>query len=117
MGETSADEIALKSGEDSDKKGVDIFKRNPLTESYENEKSLAADIAMYEKDIIDKYHKLDLYRAKNKPRSKISFNDLTLTENLNYIKHNLTNSDDAFKMFSIIQAKYPSNPEIAASIV
>ncbi len=54
---------------------------------------MAADVAMYEKKIVDQYHKLDVYRAKGKERSKISFNDLTLVENLNYIKHNLKNSD------------------------
>ncbi len=32
MGETSADELALKSGEDSDKsKGIDILRSNPLS--------------------------------------------------------------------------------------
>ena len=118
MGETSADELALKSGEDSDKaKGIDILRSSPLTQSYENEKQLAADVALYEKEIIDKFHKLDVYRAKNKSRSKISFTDLTLTENLNYIKYNLKNSDEAFELFKITQDKYSNNPELAASII
>ena len=78
---------------------------------------MAAEIAQYEKNIIDQYHKLDVYRTKGKDRSKISFNDLTLQENLNYIKYNLKNSDDAFKMFEIVQRKYQSNPEIPASII
>ena len=116
LGETSADELALKSGEDSDKR-VDIVRASGLAQSYEDEQRLAAQVAQYEKEIIDKYHKLDLYRAKGKPRAKISFNDMTLVENLSYIKHNLQTSEQAFELFKITQVKYESNPEIAASIV
>lgn len=91
LGETSADELALKSsGEES---GIDILKPNKISESFDSEQRLAADVASYEKQIIDKYHNLDVYRAKGKHRSKISFNDLSLSENLNYIKHNLKNTD------------------------
>jgi hypothetical protein len=57
---------------------------------------MAAEIERYEKQVIDNYHKLDVYRAKGKERSKISFNDLTLQENLNYIKFNLKNTEEAF---------------------
>jgi hypothetical protein len=78
---------------------------------------MAAEVAQYEQKIIDEYHKLDVYRAKGKERSKISFNDLTVQENLNYIKYNLKNSEEAFKMFEITQRKYQQNPEIPASIV
>lgn len=78
---------------------------------------MAADIAKYEKHIVDQYHQLDLYRTKGKKRAKISFNDLTLQENLNYIKFNLKNSNDAFELYNITQAKYNVNPEIPASIV
>jgi hypothetical protein len=58
-----------------------------------------------------------VYRAKGKDRSRISFNDLTMPENLNYIKYNLQNSEDAFKMFEITQTKYESSPEIPAAII
>ena len=58
-----------------------------------------------------------MYRAKGKDRSRISFNDLTMPENLNYIKYNLQNSEDAFKMFEITQTKYESSPEIPAAII
>lgn len=78
---------------------------------------MAADIELYEKKIVDQYHKLDLYRSKGKTKNKISFNDLTLQENLNYIKFNLQNSDEAFKLFEITKTKFENNPEIAASIV
>ena len=58
-----------------------------------------------------------MYRAKGKDQSRISFNDLTLPENLNYIKYTLRNSDEAIKLFEITQAKFEASPEIPASIV
>ena len=47
----------------------------------------------YEKEIVQEYHQLDLYRTKDKNRNKISFSDLTVQECLNYIKYNVQNSD------------------------
>jgi hypothetical protein len=92
------------SGEDSQ---VDIVKgRGSVAEKYDSDKQLAAEVATYEQHIIEKYHQMDLYRAKDKPRSKISFNDLTLTENLNYIKRHLKNSDEAFELFTITKDKF-----------
>lgn len=90
LGETSADELALKSGEDSDK--IDVLRPSTLAQSYDSEKQMAAEVALYERKIVDEYHNLDLYRAKGKSRGKISFKDLSLSENLNYIKHNLKDS-------------------------
>lgn len=59
---------------------------------------------------------LDIYRAKGKSRKQVSFNDLSLHENLNYIKYNLKNSDEAFEMFRITKENFET-PEIAAAIV
>jgi 3-oxoacyl-[acyl-carrier-protein] synthase III len=42
---------------------------------------------------------------------------LTLPENLNYIKYNLKNSDEAFELFKITSLKFESSPEIPASII
>lgn len=72
---------------------VDILKPNKVAQAYDTDQRLSADLMQYEKQVIEKYHGMDVYRAKGKARSKISFTDLTLTENLNYIKHNLKNSD------------------------
>lgn len=72
---------------------------------------------MYEAAVVDKYNALDLYRSKQKSKSKISFNDLTLEENLNYIKYSLKTSDEAFKLFEITKEKFKSSPDIACSIV
>jgi hypothetical protein len=115
LGETSADELALKSGDESDK--LDIVRTSNLSESYDKEKQMAAEVANYERKVIDEYHKLDLYRAKDKPRAKITFNDLTLTENLNYIKHNLKDSNEAMELFQTTRKKFGNSPEIAASLV
>ena len=61
---------------------------------------------------------LDLYRAKGKTKSKISFNDMTLEENLNYIKYTLKDSDEAFKLFEITRDTFGSlTPEIPAALV
>ena len=66
-----------------------------MTEAYDNERQLAGEVAGYEKRIVEQYHRLDVYRAKGKDRRRISFNDLTLPENLNYIKYSLKNSEEA----------------------
>lgn len=43
---------------------------------------------------------MDVYRAKDISRNKISFADLTIQENLNYIKYTLKNSEEAFELFA-----------------
>lgn len=40
-------------------------------------------------EVVKEHLNLDLYRRYGKTQGKISFNDLTLHENLNYIKHTL----------------------------
>ena len=44
----------------------------------------------------------DLFKLKGKSRGQISFNDLTLEENLCYIKYDLANTHEAFKVFKIL---------------
>ena len=60
---------------------------------------------------------MDLYRSKGLSHSKISFNDLTLQENLNYIKYDLKNTHEAFKLFDITKEKFNYTSEIAASLI
>lgn len=50
---------------------------------------MANEIQSYEEKVMEQHYKLDIYRAKDKSRNKISFKDLTLSENLNYVKYNL----------------------------
>lgn len=58
-----------------------------------------------------------MYRAKNK--KTISFTDLTLQENLNYIKYTLKDSKEAFQMFDILSKNKdePIPVEVPASII
>jgi hypothetical protein len=77
---------------------------------------MAADIELYEKKIVDEFHKLDIYRTKGKSKTKISFNDLTLHENLNYIKFTLKDTQEAFSLFDITKTKFIGG-EIPASII
>lgn len=80
-------------------------------------RNAAVEVQTYEAAVVDKFNALDLYRTKGKSRSKISFNDLSLEENLNYIKHTLKTSDDAFKLFEITKEKFKSTPDISCAIV
>jgi len=45
LGETSADEIALKSGEDSAGGSIDIIRTSRLSKSFDEEGQMAAEIA------------------------------------------------------------------------
>lgn len=84
---------------------------------YDDARDRAAMIEGYEKQIVDKYNAMDLYRSKNKSQSKISFNDLSLEENLNFVKYNLKNTHEAFKLFLITQEKFKEQPALSASII
>ena len=61
---------------------------------------------------------LDIYRAKGKTRSKISFNDLSVQENLNYIKYTLKDSQEAFDLFKVTRDTFGEyTAEIPAALV
>lgn len=84
---------------------------------YDEARDRAGQIEAYEQEIVDKYNAMDLYRNKGKSWSKISFNDLSLEENLNYIKYNLKSSHEAYKLFLITQDKFQDQPLIPAQII
>ena len=92
MGETSADELALRSASDMSDNEMDIYKTDDITSSYERAQKLSNSMKDYESELVKEHLQLDIYRAKGKSRNKISFNDLTLHENLNYIKYTLKDS-------------------------
>ena len=81
---------------------------------YDQAKQAASYIQQYESKIVDQHSKLDIYKSKGLSYSKISFNDLTLLENLNYIKFNLKNTEEAFKLFDITKQKFSDRPDIAS---
>ena len=77
LGETSADELAVvtPTGSSGD---LEIFRESTVSNKYEEAKLIAASVEQYEKQVVSEHLNLDLYRRKNKSRSNISFNDLTL---------------------------------------
>lgn len=67
--------------------------------------------------IVQEHLNLDIYRAKGKSRSKISFNDLTLQESLNYIKYTLKDSKEALNMFLITKEHFGYSADIPAALI
>jgi hypothetical protein len=96
---TSADELVMKSSSSAGE--VEIFRQSPVSQKIDEAREAAVNIKVFEDKVVDHYLGLDLYRSKNLNYKKISFNDLTLEQNVNYIKYNIKNSDDAIKMFKI----------------
>jgi len=59
-----------------------------------------------------------MYLAKGKSMSAISFNDLTIEENLTYVKFNLKDVQEAFDMFEITKNKFEGyGPELPAALI
>ncbi len=57
--------------------------------------NLATAVADYEQVVVQDHLALDLYRAKGKKYSQISFNDLSVHEQLNYVKYSLKDTREA----------------------
>ena len=118
LGETSADELVLKSSSDFSDTEIDIYKTDEIAANYQRAQKLSNAVKDYESELVQEHLSLDLYRAKGKTKNKISFNDMTLEENLNYIKYTLKDSDEAFKLFEITRDTFGSlTPEIPAALV
>ena len=81
--------------------GMQIFRKSPLSASLDEASATSHAITEYEKAIVANHEATDLYRLKGKSKAQISFNDLSLEENLRYIKYDLENSHEAFKLFKI----------------
>jgi len=96
---------------------MQIFRQSELSKKYDEARELACEMETYEDNIVRKYYDQDLYLSKGKTRSKITFNDLTLEENLNYVKYTLKNSNDAFEIFDQTKEKFQDVPDLAAAIV
>ena len=65
----------------------------------------------YETELVNEHLSLDLYRSKGKTRNKISFKDLSLQENLNYIKYTLKDSKEAFDLFQVTRDYFKGTEE------
>lgn len=116
MGETSADELIIQSATSENE--VDIFQASNLQKRYKESELLATAVEDYEHTVVEKHLGKDLCRVKGKNRSKISFKDLTVGENLNYIKYNLTSSKEAYQLFDITKEAFEHYPaELSASLI
>ena len=73
---------------------------------------MAGQVKDYESNVYTDHLSLDLYRAKGKSKSKISFKDLSLQENLNYIKYTLKDTNEAFDMFNITKYSFKENQSL-----
>lgn len=97
---------------------MQIFRKSPLSASLDEAAATSRAIAEYEKQLVESYEMMDLYRLKGKSRAQISFNDLSLEENLRYIKYDLGNTHEAFKLFKITRdGPLNEQPEIAAALL
>ena len=107
LGETSADELALQPSSGGEGNQVDILRsHDQITSSYDEAAQLSEQVKDYESDIYSDHLSLDLYRTKAKSKTKISFKDLSLQENLNYIKYTLKDTNEAFDMFNITKYSF-----------
>ena len=118
LGETSADELALRSASDLSDTEIDIYKTDEISANYQRAQRLSNAIKDYETELVQDHLSLDIYRVKGKSRNKISFNDLTLQENLNYIKYTLKDSQEAFDLFKVTKDTFNlQTAEIPAALV
>ena len=123
LGETSADELALRdnssAGELSDGASeIDIYRTDEISAGYQRAQKLSNAIKDYEVELVQEHLKLDIYRAKGKTRNQISFNDLSLQENLNYIKYTLQDSNEAFNLFKVTKDTFGADaPELPAALI
>ena len=118
LGETSADELALRSASDLSDTEIDIYRTDEISAAYQRAQKLTNAVKDYETELVQEHQMLDIYRAKGKTYNKISFNDLTVQENLNYIKYTLKNSNEAFDLFNVTKEKFGEfTAEIPAALI
>ena len=101
LGETSADEMTVPQQEAGD---VEIYRDSELDRNLNERLNLASAVADYEQEVVQDHLALDLYRSKGKKYAQISFNDLSVMEQLNYVKYNLKDTKEALQMFDIVTA-------------
>ena len=119
LGETSADELAVPASSDSDAHHIDVFRsEDEVSRSYQEASNLSSAIKDYESDVLSDHLNLDIYRAVGKSKANISFKDLPLEQNLNYIKYSLKDTSEAFDMFKITNGHYGEyTAEIPAALI
>lgn len=76
--------------------------------------NLIKGIKAYEDSVYEAYRQLDLnYRYK---KGKSRFTDMSLEDNLAYIKHDIQNSNEGLSIYEETKEIFPG-PEIAAHLI
>ena len=96
LGETSADELQIVGSDSDGVAGVDIYRDSPESKRYQEAEYLATAVQDYETSVIQHHRNKDLYYQKSKKFNQISFKDLNLQEQLNYIKYTIKDTREAF---------------------
>ncbi len=76
---------------------------------------LKSKINNYETELYNEFRNMDVYNKYQK--GIVKFSELSLEENLNYIKFNLKNSDDLFKMYIELSNSQNNNSLIFGSMI
>ncbi|CAI2375125.1 unnamed protein product [Moneuplotes crassus] len=76
---------------------------------------LAREIEEYKTSLVEQYRELDIHR-KVKKGKKAELKELTLHENLNYMKHNARHVRQAFRIFKLGES-ISEMPEFASAII
>ena len=119
LGETSADELAVQASSASEDHNIDVFRSDDqVSKNYEEASKLSSAIKDYEHEVLADHLNLDIYRAIGKDKNKISFKDLTLQQNLNYIKYTMKDTNEAYEFFKITQDNFGEyTADIPAALV
>lgn len=90
-----------------EEKSLTEVKQNEITmtKPFEEHVELTNKLNTYELEVYNEFKKLDLYDKYNK--GIIEFKDLSVEENLNYVKFNLKNTNELFKMYTEVRELSP----------
>ena len=73
------------------------------------------EILEYQKSLVEQYRDMDIHRRMEGGK-KAELNELTLTENLNYMKYNARHARQAFRIFKL-GGEISEAPEFASAII
>lgn len=86
---------------------------NSIEHYFKKHIDIKSRINNYETELYNEFRNLDIYNKYQK--GIVKFSELSLAENLNYVKFNLKNSQDLFKMY--LELKGSDNPLVYCSML
>jgi len=86
---------------------------NSIENYFKTHINIKSRLNNYETELYNEFRNLDIYNKYQK--GIVKFTELTVAENLNYIKFNLKNSQDLFKMY--LELKNSDNPLFFCSMI